>query len=115
MQAPQRMHLSEVRNSSVPSRADRPLSTSTMCISPPARGPRKCEVYCVIGEPSALHDKRRMNTARCSSRGMIFSMPIEAICSFRHVRREVGVALVGADEKAAGLSDGEVAARHAGV
>jgi hypothetical protein len=82
MQAPQRMHFSDVQNSAKPSRSDRPLSTSTTCISPPARGPRKCEVYWVIGEPRALRDKRRTNTARCSRRGMIFSMPIEAICSF---------------------------------
>ena len=36
----------------------------------------------MIGEPSALRDNSRTNTARCSSRGMIFSMPIEAMCSF---------------------------------
>jgi hypothetical protein len=35
----------------------------------------------VIGEPSALRDSSRTNTARCSSRGMNFSMPIEAKCS----------------------------------
>jgi len=52
-----------------------------MCISVPGRGPRKCEVYWVIGEPSAERDSRRMNTPRCSTRGMIFSMPIEWICS----------------------------------
>src|ERR1017187_10911842 len=58
-----------------------PLSTSTMCISVPSRGTRKWEVSCVIGEPSALRDNIRLNTARCSARGIIFSMPIEAICS----------------------------------
>src|ERR1700740_108243 len=82
MHPPQRMHFSDVQNSAMPSRAERPLSTSTTCISPPSRGPRKCEVYCVIGEPSALRDNSRMKTAKCSRRGMTFSMPIEAMCSF---------------------------------
>src|SRR5476651_1020167 len=81
MQAPQRMHFSEYQKSSIASRAERPLSTSTKCISAPFRGPRKCDVYCVIGEPSALRDSMRMNTPRCSSLGITFSMPIDAMCS----------------------------------
>src|SRR6516225_9792338 len=114
MQAPQRMHLSDVQNSAMPRRADRPLSTSTKCISPPSCGPRKCEVYCVTGEPSALRDNRRTNTARCSSRGMIFSIPIEAICSFGTLA-EIGIAFIGADDHATGLGDREIAAGHAGI
>ena len=81
MQAPQRMHLSEVQKSSMPSRSERPLSTSTTCISVPGRGARKCEVICVIGEPSALRESMRMNTPRCSTLGISFSMPMEAMCS----------------------------------
>ena len=79
MQAPQRMHLSEYQKSAMPRRSERPLSTRTMCISVPSRGARKCDVSCVIGEPSALRDSIRTNTPRCSMRGMIFSMPIEAM------------------------------------
>ena len=79
MQAPQRMHFSEYQKSAMPSRSERPLSTSTMCISVPSRGARKCEVSCVIGEPSALRDSIRTKTPRCSIRGIIFSMPIEAM------------------------------------
>src|SRR5262245_2427194 len=90
MQAPHRMHLSEVQNSAMPRRSERPLSTSTKCISPPSRGPRKCEVYCVTGEPSALRDKRRTKTARCSSRGMIFSMPMDAEIGLDHFDTDRG-------------------------
>ena len=36
----------------------------------------------MIGEPSALRDSMRTNTPRCSVRGMIFSMPTEAMYSF---------------------------------
>jgi hypothetical protein len=43
MHAPQRMQLSERRNSSLPRMALRPLSTRTMCNSPPGRGPWKCD------------------------------------------------------------------------
>ncbi len=75
------MHFRERQNSVSLSRAERPLSTSTMCISPPWRGPLTWEVYWVIGEPRAERDRRRMNTASCSSPGMSFSMPIEAMCS----------------------------------
>src|SRR5512133_462501 len=82
MQAPQRMHLSDVQKSAMPSRSERPLSTSTTCISPPARGTRKCDVICVMGEPSALRDSMRTNTPRCSIFGISFSMPMEAMCSF---------------------------------
>src|SRR5580698_8937654 len=63
MHAPQRMHLSEVQNSFKPRRAERPLSTSTTCISPPSRGPRKCDVYCVIGIPVALRVRSRIKTS----------------------------------------------------
>ena len=38
MQAPQRMHFSELQKSGSPNRSLRPLSTSTMCISVPGRG-----------------------------------------------------------------------------
>src|ERR1700677_388635 len=79
MHAPQRIHFSDGQNFSMPSRSDRPLSTRTTCTSPPARGPRKCDVYCVIGEPKALRDKSLMNTARWSTRGMTFSIPTETI------------------------------------
>jgi hypothetical protein len=44
--------------------------------------PGPAEMRGVSAKPSALRDSRRMNTAKCSRRGMIFSMPIEAICSF---------------------------------
>ena len=81
MQAPQRMHLSEYQKSAMPRRSERPLSTSTTCISVPGRGARKCEVICVIGEPSALRDSMRTKTPRCSILGSSFSMPIEAMCS----------------------------------
>ena len=69
----------------------------------------------MIGEPSALRDSMRMNTPRCSTRGIIFSMPIEAMCSCGRLTRQVGVALVGADDDGAGLGDGEIGAGHAGV
>jgi hypothetical protein len=39
------MHFSEHQKRSSASREERPLSTSTICISPPARGLVKCEVY----------------------------------------------------------------------
>src|SRR5579863_10490292 len=81
MHAPQRMHLSEYQKSSIASRSERPLSTRMKCISVPGRGARKCDVYCVIGEPSALRDSMRTNTPRSAIVGMIFSMPIDAICS----------------------------------
>ena len=115
MQAPQRMHLSEVQNSVMPSRSERPLSTSTMCISPPSRGPRKCEVYCVIGEPSALRDSRRMNTARCSRRGMIFSMPIEAMCSFGTLADRSALPSLVQTTKLPVSATAKLAAGHAGV
>ena len=35
----------------MPSRSERLLSTSTMCISPPLRGPQRWDVRCVSGEP----------------------------------------------------------------
>ena len=79
MHAPQRMHLSEYQKSAMPKRSARPLSTSTICICVPARGARKCDVSCVIGEPSALRDNIRTNTPRSSIRGTIFSMPIDAM------------------------------------
>ncbi len=47
----------------------------------PGRGARKCEVYCVIGEPSALRDSMRINTPRSAILGISFSIPIDAICS----------------------------------
>ena len=81
MQAPQRMHFSEYQKSSMPRRSERPLSTSTTCISVPGRGARKCDVICVMGEPSALRDSMRTKTPRCSIFGSSFSMPIEAMCS----------------------------------
>ncbi len=34
---------------------------------------------------------------------------------FRHIGREIGIALVGADDNAAGLGDRKIAARHAGI
>src|SRR6516164_5624850 len=71
----------EHRKSGMPSRCVRPLSTKTICSSAPGRGARKCEVYCVMGEPSALRDSMRMNTPRCSIFGMIFSMPMQAMCN----------------------------------
>lgn len=80
MHAPQRMHLSDDQKSSIPSRSERPLSTSTTCSSAPSRGARKCEVICVIGEPSALRESMRMKTPRSSMRGTTFSMPIDAMC-----------------------------------
>ena len=79
MQAPQRMHFSEVQKSLMPRRSERPLSTRTTCISGPGRGARKCEVICVIGEPSALRESMRTKTPRCSVRGMTFSMPTQAM------------------------------------
>ncbi len=79
MHAPQRMHFSEYQKSAMPRRSARPLSTSTMCISVPSRGARKCDVSCVIGEPSALRESMRMNTPRCSTRGISFSMPTDAM------------------------------------
>ena len=42
----------------LPQPSERPLSTRTICISPPSRGPRICEVYCVIGEPGAPRQQR---------------------------------------------------------
>jgi hypothetical protein len=48
------MHFKDGQNRSSASRCERPLSTSTMCISPPARGAAKCDVYCVIRSPVAL-------------------------------------------------------------
>ena len=68
----------------------------------------------MTGEPSALRDNRRTNTARCSSRGMIFSIPIEAICSFGTLA-EIGIAFIGADDHATGLGDREIAAGHSGI
>ena len=44
--------------------AERPLSTMTMCSSPPAIGPWKCDVYVVIGWPVAERASSRRNTAR---------------------------------------------------
>src|SRR5262252_1037177 len=82
MHAPQRMHLSEYQKSDIPRRSERPLSTSTICIAAPSRGARKCDVIWVIGEPSALRDRRRTNTPRCSVRGTIFSMPTDAMWRF---------------------------------
>src|SRR5215471_18978204 len=79
MHAPQRMHLSEYQKSAIPRRSERPLSTITMCISVPVRGARKCDVICVIGEPSALRDSILTKTPRCSIRGISFSMPIDAM------------------------------------
>ena len=46
---------------------------------------------------------------------MIFSMPDRGDMQFRHIRREIGVAFVGADDKGAGFGDREIAAGHAGV
>src|SRR5438445_11263381 len=81
MQAPQRMHLSECQKSAMPSRRLRPLSTSTMCNSPPLLGPVKWEEYCVSGAPSPLRANSLRNTPKSSTRGMIFSMPMLAMCS----------------------------------
>ena len=77
--APQRIHFSECQKSGVPSRVDRPLSTSTMCNSPPFLGPLKCEVYCVSGVPSALRARRRRKTPMSSTRGTNFSIPMLAM------------------------------------
>jgi hypothetical protein len=52
-----------------------------ICISPSSRGALKCEVYCVIGIPTALRVRSRMNTARSRFKGMTFSMPNEQMRS----------------------------------
>ena len=46
---------------------------------------------------------------------MIFSMPIEAMCSFGTLADKSGVALVGADHECPGLGDHEIGPRHARV
>ena len=73
------MHLRACQKSGEPSRSLRVLSTSTTCNSPPRRGPWKCEVYCVIGEPRALRESIRMKTPRSRARGISFSMPMLAM------------------------------------
>ena len=75
------MQASERRKSGSASSALRPLSTSTMCSSPPGRGPWKCEVYAVIGWPVAERASSRRNTPRSAARGISFSMPMQAMCS----------------------------------
>ena len=79
MQAPQRMHFSECQKSGNPSRRLRPLSTSTMCSSPPFLGPVKWEEYWVNGAPSALRASNRRNTPMSSTRGIIFSISMLAM------------------------------------
>src|SRR5246127_1601452 len=81
MHAPQRMHFSECQNSGIPSLRVRPLSTNTICSSPPFFGPVKCEEYCVSGEPTALRDNKRRKTPMSSTRGTSFSMPMLAMCN----------------------------------
>src|SRR5579864_7465183 len=81
MHAPQRMHLSEYQKSSIASRSLRPWSTRMKCISAPGRGARKCDVYCVMGEPSALRDSIRTKRPRSEIRGISFSIPIDAMCN----------------------------------
>jgi hypothetical protein len=76
------MHFSEGQKRSSASRAERPLSTNTICISPSARGLAKCEVYWVMRSPVALRVSRRMNTASSALPGMTFSIPIEQIRKF---------------------------------
>ena len=51
----------------------------TMCISPPGRGPWKCEVYAVIGCPVALRASIRRNTASSRGDGTSFSTPMQAM------------------------------------
>ena len=80
--------------------AERPLSTSTTCISPPLSGPRKCEVYWVIGEPSALRDNRRMNTAKMLQPRDDLLDADRGDMQLRHVGRQIGIAFVGADDEA---------------
>src|ERR1700721_2862546 len=81
MQGPHRMHLSECQKSGIPSLRVRPLSTNTMCSSPPFLGPVKWEEYCVSGAPSALRARRRRKTPMSSTFGIIFSIPMLAMWS----------------------------------
>ena len=112
MHAPQRMQLSERRKSSLPQPSLRPLSTSTMCSSPPARGPWKCEVYVVIGWPVADARQQPQEDAPGLRRaGSASRSPCRRCAAWRQRHAQVGVAFVGADDEAAGLGDGEV---HAG-
>jgi hypothetical protein len=46
---------------------------------------------------------------------MSFSMPMQAMWTRSQVRAHVGIALVGADDKPAGLGDGEVDAGEGGL
>ena len=80
MQAPHRIHFREVLKSEFPNLLLRPLSVRIICNSPPYLGPVKCEVYCVAGVPKALRDNNPMNTLRSRVRGIIFSIPILAMC-----------------------------------
>ena len=80
MQAPQRMQPRERRKVCCPRMRLRPLSTMTTCISPPASGPLKWEVYVVMGCPVPLRARRRRNTPRSWARGISFSTPMQAIC-----------------------------------
>ena len=68
-----------------------------------------------MGEPSALRDSRRTNTARCSRRGMIFSMPIEAMCSVGTLADRSALPSLVQTTNAARLGDREIAPVMPGV
>src|SRR6516162_9698237 len=113
MQAPQRMHLSEYQKSGMPSRCVRPLSTKTMCSSAPGRGARKCEVYCVMGEPSALRQHADEHAKVLDLWNDLLDADADDV-QLGHIGGKVGIAFVGTDDEAAVLGDRKIRAGHTG-
>ena len=115
MHAPQRMHASASRKVSSARSAERPLSTMTTCSSPPRIGAWKWVVYVVEAWPVARAGEEAEEDAEVLEPRHELLHAHARDVDGRERGAHVGVALVRADDHAAGLRDREVHAGEAGL
>ena len=82
MHAPQRMQLSDRGNRRSAGCGCGRCRPARCAARRRASGPWKCDEYVVIGWPVAERASSRRKTPRSCARGISFSMPMQAMCSF---------------------------------